>query len=107
MKKGKDLNVIWVFRRRDEGKFYTDNIRVYLIGGGASLMIWAYFTNNIKDPLISIYGRVIADIYIQLLEIHLVSYMDDLHQYNIHNTTFQQDNISIYKVYKVRDYFTQ
>ena len=106
MKKGIDLNAVWVFRHRGEKeKFLVDNVRGHLPGGGASLMVWACFTSTVKGPLVPIYGQATADAYIQLLEAHLIPYMNELPQHNIHNAMFQQDNAPIYKVHRVRDYF--
>jgi transposase len=106
VKKGMNPNAVWVFRRRGEKeRFLPGNVRGHLPGGGASLMIWGCFTNIIKGPLVPIYGRATADTYIQLLETHVVPYMNQLSGHNIHNAVFQQDNAPIHKAHKVRDYF--
>ena len=102
VQKGKDSTAVWVFRRRGEKeKYLPHNVNRWLPGGGASLMVWACFTSNIKGPFIPIYGRATADSYLLLLELHLLPYLNQLAARNIEGVIFQQDNASIHKAHKV------
>lgn len=93
VKKGMNPNAVWVFSRRGEKeRFLSGNVRGHLPGGGASLMIWGWFTSIIKGLLVPIYMPLQRPTYIQLLETHLAPYMNELSQHSIHDVVFQQDN---------------
>jgi transposase len=105
VEKGKDPTAVWVFRRRGEReKFLRNNVNGCLKGGGVSLMLWSCFTNDVKGPLVPIFGRANADAYISLLESHLIPYMESLPEHGIIDSKFQQDNAPIHKAHRTMDF---
>ena len=108
VEKGKNPNAIWVFRRRGERtKFLPGNVNGVMKGGGVSLMLWACFINTVKGPLVPMEGRATANTYIELLETHLVPFMNGLEEHGITDATFQQDNAPIHKAHRTMDYLKE
>src|SRR2546423_10837730 len=67
-------------------------------------MLWSYFINHVKGLLVPMEGRATANTYIELLETHLLSFMDTLEEHRITNAIFQQDNAPIYKAHRTMDF---
>ena len=70
-------------------------------------MLWSCFINNVKGPLVPMEGRATTNAYIELLETHLVPFMNNLEEYGITNATFQQDNAPIHKAHRTMSYLNQ
>ena len=70
------------------------NIKGKKKGSGLSQMVWGCFIGNKLGPLVFIDETVNKEVYIQLLEQNLLPFIDLLHENDIHNVVFQQDNAS-------------
>ena len=108
VEKGKDAKTVWVFRRRGERtKFLPGNVNGVLKSGGVSLMLLSCFISNVKGPLVPMEGRATANTYIELLETHLVPFMNTLEEHRIIDAIFQQDNAPIHKAHQTMNYLNQ
>jgi hypothetical protein len=62
--------------------------------GQEGVMVWACFTKNKLGPLVKLEGKITARIYIEILENHLLPFIDSLE--NKDNYIFQEDNAPIH-----------
>ena len=62
--------------------------------GQESVMIWGCFTKDRLGPLVKLEGRITANIYIDMLENHLLPFINSLENKN--DYTFQEDNAPIH-----------
>ena len=63
-------------------------------------MIWGCFTKDRLGPLVKLEGRITANIYIDMLENHLLPFINSLENKN--DYTFQKDNAPIHTIYSKR-----
>ena len=95
VKKNSDSRIKWVFRCQSKAEMYAPkNIKGKKKGSGLSQMVWGCFIGNKLGPLVFIDETVNKEVYIQLLEQNLLPFIDLLHENDIHNVVFQQDNAS-------------
>ena len=64
-------------------------------------MVWGCFCNNKLGPLVLIEGTLNSDKYIELLEEHLLPFLNDL---GIENHIFQDDNAPCHASIKTRSW---
>ena len=69
-------------------------------------MIWACFVGNKLGPIAFIDGTVNSDRYINILDDHLLPYLDALTNDGITNIIFQQDNARPHVSDKTRTFLT-
>jgi transposase len=66
--------------------------------GQKGVMVWGCFTKNGLGPLVRLDGKVTAAVYVDMLENHLLPYLDTLD--NKENYVFQEDNAPIHRANK-------
>ena len=64
-------------------------------------MVWGCFCNNRIGPLVLVEGTLNSDRYIELLEEHLLPFLNNL---NIENCIFQDDNASCHASKKTKSW---
>ena len=62
--------------------------------GQQGVMVWRCFTKHNLGPLVKLEGRITATVYIDVLQNHLLPFIDDLD--NQENYFFQEDNAPIH-----------
>jgi len=77
----------WVWRKKDER--YKIECLKPTVKNSIGIMVWGCFCNNKLGPLVLIEGTLNSDRYIELLEEHLLPYLNNL---GIENHIFQDDN---------------
>ena len=65
-------------------------------------MVWGCFMKNKLGPLVKLEGRVTATVYIDVLENHLLPFLDDLDDQE--NYLFQEDNAPIHTARVVKSW---
>lgn len=89
--KGDGKRYVW---RNSKEKYNPKCLIPTFKSGQESVMIWGCFTKNKLGPLVRLEGRITANIYIEMLENHLLPFINDLE--NKDNYTFQEDNAPIH-----------
>jgi len=77
----------WVWRKKDEK--YQVNCLKPTVKNSEGVMVWGCFCNNKIGPLVLIEGTLNSDRYIELLEEHLIPFLNNL---GAANHIFQDDN---------------
>jgi transposase len=105
IKKNNDSRSKLVFRRRNKNeKYMRNNVQGKTKGRELSQMVWGCFIGNKLGPLVFINQTVDRNVYIQLLEQNLLSFIDMLHETGIQNIVFQQDNATPHHARVTRDW---
>ena len=91
----------WVWRQPHE-KYDVDCLIPTVKSGQESLMIWGCFTKNGVGPLVRLNGRITSKEYIDVLNGHLIPYINNLE--NKENVIFQEDNAPIHTARIVKDW---
>jgi len=68
--------------------------------GQKGVMVWGCFTKNRLGPLVRLEGRVTANVYIDVLENHLLPFLDTLDNKEDH--VFQEDNAPVHTASKTK-----
>ena len=84
-------NRIW---RQPKEKYDVDCLVPTFKHGGGGVMIWGCFVNNLLGPLVVINGKITGEAYKNLLNEHLLQFLDELEEPN--NYTFQDDNARVH-----------
>lgn len=82
----------WVWRKPHEK--YDIDCLIPTVKFNQGVMVWGCFTKNGLGPLVKLEGKITAQIYIDMLENNLLSYIDTLE--NKENYLFQEDNAPIH-----------
>ena len=67
-------------------------------------MVWGCFVGDKLGPLVCINDKIKQDVYIQLLDENLLSFIDVLHANGISELIFQQDNARPHTAQKTKDW---
>src|ERR687896_167699 len=89
----------WVWRRSNE-RFDIDCLKP-TVKNSIGVMVWGCFCNNRIGPLVIVEGTLNSDRYIELLEEHLLPFLNNL---NIENCIFQDDNASCHASKKTKSW---
>ncbi|CAB5378046.1 unnamed protein product [Rhizophagus irregularis] len=85
---GDGRDYVW---RKPEEKYNVD----CLVPSRKGVMVWGYFSSFGMVPLVQVHGRENANDYINVLNNHLLPYLEGLDNQN--DYIFQDDNAQIYR----------
>ena len=93
IQKDSDNRQVWIFRHQNkQEKYAPENVRGRTKYGNLSQMVWGSFCGTKLGPIVFIEGMINSDVYISVLEQHLLPYIDALRGEDTTNIVFQQDN---------------
>jgi len=93
IKKDSDTHSVWVWRHQNkQEKYLPKNVQEKKRDGGISQMIWGCFAGNKLEPIVFVDENINQDIYQELLQQHLLEFMEVLRTEGLNEITFRQDN---------------
>ena len=88
----------WVWRQPHE-KYDVDCLVPTVKSNTEGVMVWGCFVKNKLGPLVILEGRITGAVYQELLENHLMPFIDDLGDDN--TFLFQDDNAPVHRAHSV------
>lgn len=88
----------WVWRQPHE-KYDVDCLVPTVKSNTEGVMVWGCFVKNKLGPLVILEGRITGEVYQELLENHLMPFLDDLGDDTIF--VFQDDNAPVHRANSV------
>jgi transposase len=95
IKKDSDTRTVWIWRHQNKReKYLPKNVRGKKRDGGISQMVWGCFSGKKLGPIVFVDTSINQDVYMGVLEQHLLEYIEALKSEDLSELVFQQDNAS-------------
>jgi transposase len=99
---------VWVFRHQNKKEKYDPrNVQGKSRDGGVSQMIWGCFVGSCLGPIVFLDGAINQDVYMRMLDQHLVPFIEERNADGQVNLEFQQDNARPHTARRTKDFLEE